>query len=86
MVDWAIYKSAWANYKVISNFLYNIVSIQEFLKLGMSQKFFINSKYIELGVFKVHLRLMTLGSLGIGNHSHRKFCNSVNLQCTLGIV
>ena len=29
---------------------------------------------------------MTLGSLGIGNHSHCKFCNSVNLQCTLDII
>ena len=89
MVDWGIYKRAWANYKlsyIYLTYLCNIVSMQEFLKLGMPQNFFINSKYIELGVYKVHLRLMTLGSLGIGNHSHWKFCNSVNLQCTLDII
>ena len=37
MVDWAIYKSVWAN------FLY-IVGMW----MGMPQNFFINSKYIEL--------------------------------------
>ena len=47
-------------------YLYNIIRI---LKAGHAQNF-INSKYIELGVFKVHLRLMILGNLGGSNHSH----------------
>ena len=53
MVDWAIYKRARVNYKL--SFLYNMVRIYKFSKLGMPQNFFINSKYTELGVFKVHL-------------------------------
>ena len=49
-----------------------------FLQKNPQQNFLATG--LELGVFKVHLRLMTLGSLGNGIHSHWKFCDSLNLQ------
>ena len=66
--------------------MYNMASMQEFLKVAHAPEFFINSKCIELHREYLRytlIRLMTKGSLGNGNHSHWKFCNSVNLQCAL---
>ena len=41
-------------YMLIPNFLHNMVSMKEpILKAGHAPYFFINSKYIELWVFKV---------------------------------
>ena len=36
--------------------------------------------YIEVGVFKTHVKLMTLGSLGEGNHSKFPFLSSYTCQ------
>ena len=49
-------------------YIANMISMQELLqKLHVSQNF-LNSKHC-MGVFKAYLRLMTLGSLGNGNHN-----------------
>ena len=70
MIDCAIYKIVWANLCILCN----TISMQI-----NPQKVLINSKYvhiyIEVGVYKTHVRLMTLGSLGKCNHSKSSILN-----------
>ena len=65
MIDWAICKSAWANLCILCST--NNIQNKAFLKLENASKSLDKFKaciYIEVGVFKTYVRVITLGSLG----------------------